>query len=69
MVGHGQIKYITIKQVFFKQKEVSVSFSSSSGRHSKSLDTEKKVCGHCHGRFKLVVNATNVASTKANSNK
>lgn len=23
----------------------------SVGRHSKSLDTEKKVCGHCHGRF------------------
>jgi len=26
------------------------------GRHSKSLDTEKKVCGHCHGRFELRVN-------------
>ena len=26
------------------------------GRHSKSLDTERKVCGHCHGRFELVVN-------------
>jgi predicted SprT family Zn-dependent metalloprotease len=22
------------------------------GRHSKSLDTERKVCGHCHGRFR-----------------
>jgi len=29
----------------------------SVGRHSKSLDTEKKVCGHCHGRFQLVVDA------------
>ena len=28
----------------------------SIGRHSKSLDTERKVCGHCHGRFELVVN-------------
>ena len=28
----------------------------SIGRHSKSLDTEKKVCGHCFGRFQLVVN-------------
>jgi len=26
------------------------------GRHSKSFDTEKKVCGHCHGRFELAVN-------------
>ncbi|ESO93762.1 hypothetical protein LOTGIDRAFT_105193, partial [Lottia gigantea] len=24
------------------------------GRHSKSLDTTKKVCGHCHGRFELM---------------
>jgi len=28
----------------------------SIGRHSKSLDTEKKVCGHCYGKFQLVVN-------------
>ena len=28
----------------------------SIGRHSKSLDTERKVCGHCHGRFQLVLN-------------
>ena len=28
----------------------------SIGRHSKSLDTERKVCGHCHGRFQLVTN-------------
>lgn len=30
---------------------------NSIGRHSKSLDTEKKVCGHCYSRFQLVVNA------------
>ena len=24
------------------------------GRHSKSLDTERKVCGHCHGKFRQV---------------
>lgn len=24
-------------------------------RHSKSLDTEKKVCGYCNGQFELVV--------------
>ena len=24
------------------------------GRHSKSLDTEKKICGYCHGSFSLV---------------
>jgi len=34
------------------------------GRHSKSLDTSRKVCGHCHGRFELVVNGKQV-STKA----
>ncbi|CAH1777416.1 unnamed protein product [Owenia fusiformis] len=26
------------------------------GRHSKSLDTTKKVCGYCHGQFELIVN-------------
>ncbi|BHF66027.1 hypothetical protein SprV_0200904100 [Sparganum proliferum] len=25
-------------------------------RHSKSLDTEKKVCGNCHCRFQLLIN-------------
>ncbi|MCL4119595.1 UNVERIFIED_CONTAM: hypothetical protein GTU68_028040, partial [Idotea baltica] len=28
----------------------------SIGRHSKSLDTEKKVCGYCYGKFELLVN-------------
>jgi len=56
-------------QIRTKYNYVCVSCNYTIGRHSKSLDTEKKVCGHCHGRFKLVVNATNVASTKANSNK
>ncbi len=27
------------------------------GRHSKSLDTAKKVCGHCNGEFELLVNS------------
>ena len=26
------------------------------GRHSKSLDTKKKVCGFCNGEFELLVN-------------
>ncbi|KAG7168219.1 uncharacterized protein LOC121867533 [Homarus americanus] len=29
----------------------------SIGRHSKSLDIEKKVCGYCYGRFELVINS------------
>ncbi|XP_053638684.2 uncharacterized protein [Cherax quadricarinatus] len=29
----------------------------SIGRHSKSLDTQKKVCGYCRGKFELVVNS------------
>ncbi|KAG0715934.1 Acidic repeat-containing protein [Chionoecetes opilio] len=29
----------------------------SIGRHSKSLDTQKKVCGLCFGRFELLVNS------------
>ncbi|XP_069157177.1 uncharacterized protein [Procambarus clarkii] len=33
------------------------SCSYSIGRHSKSLDTEKKVCGFCHGKFELIVNS------------
>ena len=24
------------------------------GRHTKSLDTNRKMCGHCHGNFELV---------------
>ncbi|CAK9819469.1 Germ cell nuclear acidic protein [Anthophora plagiata] len=30
----------------------------SIGRHSKSLDIEKKRCGHCYGKFELLVNKT-----------
>ncbi|XP_050716060.1 uncharacterized protein LOC126998430 isoform X1 [Eriocheir sinensis] len=30
--------------------------SYSIGRHSKSLDMEKKVCGYCYGKFELLVN-------------
>ncbi|XP_045138974.1 uncharacterized protein LOC123520604 [Portunus trituberculatus] len=29
----------------------------SIGRHSKSLDTNKKVCGYCLGKFELLVNS------------
>ncbi|XP_037072820.1 acidic repeat-containing protein-like [Pollicipes pollicipes] len=29
----------------------------SFGRHSKSLDTQRKVCGRCHGRFECVLTA------------
>ena len=32
--------------------------SCSIGRHSKSLDTEKKICGHCRGTFELIQNDT-----------
>lgn len=39
------------------------------GRHSKSLDTDRKVCGrgHCHGRFELVVNGKQVTASSATS--
>ena len=39
----------------------------SIGRHSKSLDTERKVCGHCHGRFQLVVNTGGGAGAYSSS--
>ncbi|KAK2584723.1 hypothetical protein KPH14_007056 [Odynerus spinipes] len=35
----------------------------SIGRHSKSLDTEKKRCGHCYGKFELLVNKTTKSGT------
>ncbi|KAK3100554.1 hypothetical protein FSP39_021685 [Pinctada imbricata] len=41
------------------------------GRHSKSLDTKRKVCGYCHGEFVLLSNkpgsgsATSTSSTPA----
>ncbi|XP_034952658.1 acidic repeat-containing protein [Chelonus insularis] len=28
------------------------------GRHSKSLDTVRKRCGHCYGKFELLINRT-----------
>ena len=30
----------------------------SIGRHSKSLDIERKRCGHCYGKFELLLNKT-----------
>ena len=46
------------------KKEFISDFSSSIGRHSKSLDTEKKVCGYCHGQFELVQNSTSRSSSR-----
>ncbi|OAD61210.1 Acidic repeat-containing protein [Eufriesea mexicana] len=35
----------------------------SIGRHSKSLDIKKKRCGHCYGKFELLVNKTTKSGT------
>ncbi|XP_043668748.1 putative uncharacterized protein DDB_G0282133 [Vespula pensylvanica] len=35
----------------------------SIGRHSKSLDIEKKRCGHCYGKFELLINRTTKSGT------
>ncbi|XP_011140001.1 uncharacterized protein LOC105183501 isoform X2 [Harpegnathos saltator] len=35
----------------------------SIGRHSKSLDIERKRCGHCYGKFELLVNKTTKSGT------
>jgi hypothetical protein len=35
------------------------------GRHSKSLDTDRKVCGKCRGRFQLLSTGSRSASTTA----
>lgn len=35
----------------------------SIGRHSKSLDIEKKRCGHCYGKFELLLNKTTKSGT------
>ncbi|CAL7936961.1 unnamed protein product [Xylocopa violacea] len=40
-----------------------VSCGYSIGRHSKSLDIEKKRCGHCYGKFELLVNKTTKSGT------
>ena len=29
------------------------------GRHTKSLNTDKKVCGICHGKFEVHINTPN----------
>lgn len=31
-------------------------FLFSIGRHSKSLDIERKRCGYCHGKFEVLLN-------------
>ncbi|GMR44123.1 hypothetical protein PMAYCL1PPCAC_14318, partial [Pristionchus mayeri] len=36
-------------------------------RHSKSLDTTKKCCGRCHGRFHLRETETNGKKREANA--
>lgn len=38
-------------------------FYYSIGRHSKSLDIEKKRCGHCYGKFELLLNKTTKSGT------
>ncbi|XP_012214515.1 germ cell nuclear acidic protein isoform X2 [Linepithema humile] len=35
----------------------------SIGRHSKSLDIEKKRCGYCYGKFELLINKTTKSGT------
>ncbi|XP_033334265.2 uncharacterized protein LOC117225058 [Megalopta genalis] len=35
----------------------------SIGRHSKSLDVERKRCGHCFGKFELLINKTTKSGT------
>lgn len=41
--------------------------SYSIGRHSKSLDTERKVCGYCYGKFELIVNSRSRGTNYNNS--
>ena len=41
------------KSIYFFTK---IQFIFRIGRHSKSLDTKKKVCGYCHGEFELLTN-------------
>lgn len=33
-------------------------FCYSFGRHTKSVDTEKKRCGYCYGKFEIFINKT-----------
>ena len=37
------------------------------GRHSKSLDTDSKVCGYCRAPFQLIVNSTKSRGVASNS--
>ncbi|XP_066981869.1 uncharacterized protein [Macrobrachium rosenbergii] len=41
--------------------------SYSIGRHSKSLDTERKVCGLCFGKFELILNSRGRGSKSSSS--
>ncbi|KAK0167596.1 hypothetical protein PV327_004971 [Microctonus hyperodae] len=40
-----------------------MSCSYSIGRHSKSLDVERKRCGYCYGKFELLINKTTKSGT------
>ena len=46
---------LVFKTVFSSFSKEKLSFHSI-GRHSKSLDTSRKVCGFCHGEFALIDN-------------
>ncbi|XP_067661493.1 germ cell nuclear acidic protein-like isoform X2 [Haliotis asinina] len=39
----------------------------SIGRHSKSLDTDRKVCGKCHGRFEVRLSKNSASSSVSNT--
>lgn len=47
----------TFNLIMYKTKSKFIYFSF--GRHSKSLNLEKKRCGFCHGEFELIVNKIN----------
>lgn len=44
-------------------------FFLSFGRHSKSIDITKKVCGVCRGRFELIINTANGGTASAPTKK
>ncbi|XP_046556746.1 acidic repeat-containing protein-like isoform X1 [Haliotis rubra] len=41
----------------------------SIGRHSKSLDTDRKVCGKCHGKFEVRLSKNSASSSVSNTPK
>ena len=59
----GKMKNAVLYIKFIPRSNIVIIFLFSIGRHSKSLDVQKKRCGYCYGKFELFINRTTKSGT------